>query len=104
MPIIIRQVESKGAGRKAISMDQGMPKLPLQMYKDMSTNEKISQINSNNLKLWYKVTSPLTALGPLELLVALSHLPTILGVIVNSRGHQSWFLSSVLNILFPHYP
>lgn len=45
MPIIIRQVESKGRkGRKAISMDQGMPKLPLQMYKSMKTNGKNSQI------------------------------------------------------------
>lgn len=44
MPIIIRQVESKGRkGRKAISMDQGMPKL-LRMYKSMKTNGKISQI------------------------------------------------------------
>lgn len=44
MPIIIRQGESKGAGRKAIFMDQGMTKLPLQMYKDMNTNGKNSQI------------------------------------------------------------
>lgn len=44
MPIIIRQVGSKEEGRKEIFMDQGMPKLPLQMYKDMNTNGKISQI------------------------------------------------------------
>lgn len=44
MPIIIRQVGSKGAGRKAISTDQGMSKLPLQMYKYMNRNEKKSQI------------------------------------------------------------
>jgi len=44
MPIIIRQVESKGAGRKAISMDQEEPKLPLQKCKDMNTNGKNSQI------------------------------------------------------------
>lgn len=31
MPIIIRQAKSKGPGRKAISRDQGMPKLPLQI-------------------------------------------------------------------------
>lgn len=37
MPIIIRQVESKEAGRKAISMDQGVS---LQMYRDMKTNGK----------------------------------------------------------------
>lgn len=52
MPIIIRQVGSKGAGRKAISMDQGMSKLPLQMYKYMNRNEKkiTNKVNSSNLK------------------------------------------------------
>lgn len=89
MLIIIRQIESKAAGRKAISMDQGMPKLPLQVYKDMNTSGKISQIiNSNYLELQYKVNFPSTGLDVLGLSVALLHLGTILGIIVNFRGHK----------------
>lgn len=82
MPIIIRQVESKGAGRKAISMDQGMPKLPLQMCKDTSTNGKkiTNKVNSGNLELQYEVIFPLLGLGLSGLPVALSHLGTVLGV------------------------
>lgn len=89
MPIIIRQMESKEGERKAISMDQGMPKLPLQVYKDMNTNGKISQIiNSNYLELQYKVSFLSAGLSVLGLSVALLYLSTIFGIFVNFRGHK----------------
>lgn len=67
MPIIIRQVESKGRkGRKEISMDQGMPKLLLQMYKRHEDKWKdfTNKVNLNNLELQYKVGFAFTGLCP----------------------------------------
>lgn len=86
MPIIIRQVESKGRkGRKAISMDQGMPKTSSNVQKHEDKRKNFTnKVNSNYLELQYEVGFPFTGLCPSGLAAALSHLGTIN---VNSRGH-----------------